>query len=70
MIKTVTLSVSGMSCGGCESAVCQAINELHGITDVTASHQLGQVVAEYDETTLDVAQIIGAIEDAGFDVLS
>ena len=38
MMETITLKVTGMTCGGCENAVKRALARLEGVGDVTASH--------------------------------
>lgn len=63
-----TLTVQGMTCGGCAKSVERAINELTGISSVAVDWQAGQVVVSHDDT-VSQADIIGAIEDAGFDVV-
>lgn len=62
-----TLTVQGMTCGGCAKSVERAINELAGISSVAVDWQAGQVVVSHDET-VSQADIIGVIDDAGFDV--
>lgn len=65
-MKTITLNVSGMHCGGCVKSVTKVLNELAGVqhTDVALS---GSATIEFDETQVSVSQLIEAIEDAGFD---
>jgi copper chaperone len=47
--------MSGMKCGGCESTVKAAVNDISGVLSSTASARDGQVEVEYDAalTTLD-----------------
>lgn len=60
-----TLSVSGMSCTGCESNVEAAVSELPGCTGVDADHEAGTVTVEGDVGETAVAS---AIEDSGYEV--
>lgn len=62
-----TLNVQGMTCGGCASSVERALGELSGVSSVAVDWQVGQVVVSHDETVAQ-ADIIDAIEDAGFEV--
>lgn len=59
-----TISVQGMSCDGCESAVESAIGELSGVTDVTADHEAGSVTIEGSVSMDDVT---AAVEEAGYE---
>ena len=44
--EQMTLTVNGMTCGGCENAVKRVVSNLPGISEVTASHRapVGQPV--------------------------
>jgi len=39
MPDTLSLHVTGMTCGGCENAVRRAVTRIDGALDVSASHQ-------------------------------
>lgn len=69
-MEQVTLTVTGMTCGGCESAVQRAVGRLAGVSTVTASHAANRVVVEYDPERTDAAAIARAIQDAGYVVAS
>ena len=62
-----TLSVTGMSCNGCEQNVKNALQNVEGVTRVDADHEDGtvEVVAEDDIADEDIK---AAIKDAGYDV--
>lgn len=62
---TTTLSVSGMSCTGCESTVEAAVSELSGCEGVAADHEAGTVTVEGD---VDETAVASAIEDSGYEV--
>ena len=63
-----TLSVSGMSCGGCEQNVEDALSELDWVTAVEADHEAGTVELTTDA---DVAEddIAAAVADAGYELV-
>ena len=61
---STTLSVSGMSCTGCESNVESAVSELSGCEAVDADHEAGTVTVEGD---VDTAALRAAIEDSGYE---
>lgn len=58
------LTVTGMSCGGCEQNVEEAVSELDGVTDVEADHEADRVVVDGSVSTADAR---AAIEDAGYE---
>ncbi len=59
----VTLNVSGMKCGGCESNVTTRLSDIDGIINVNANHKEDLVNVEYDETTTNLDEIKQAIVD-------
>lgn len=60
---TTTLSITGMSCGHCVTAVTESLEAVPGVTvrDVT----IGRAVVDVDRTVTP-AQLAAAIEDAGY----
>lgn len=67
-MEQLTLTVTGMTCGGCENAVKRAVSMLNGVADVTASHRDNRVTLTYDAAKVDRAAIAKRIEDAGYHV--
>lgn len=62
-----TITVRGMSCGHCVSAVTRALMEIEGITDVTVD--LDRAEATYSEThPVDPGVVRDRIKKAGYDV--
>ena len=49
MSESVSLNVTGMKCGGCESAVTNKLLAVEGVVSVQASHQDNRVDIEYNE---------------------
>lgn len=68
MTESVTLTVSGMKCGGCETNVSARLKTLDGVTVVTASSKDKTVLVEFDPQTTGLAAIKTAITQAGFTV--
>lgn len=62
---TRTYTVTGMSCGGCEQTVEDALAELEGVDGVTADNESDTVTIEGD---FDETAALHAIEDAGYAV--
>lgn len=62
-----TIDVSGMSCGGCEAAVEDAVGSLDGVRTVAADHESDAVEVEMDDGTPSES-LHEAIRDAGYEV--
>ena len=62
-----TISVTGMSCNGCEQNVENALQTIEGVTRVEADHE-GDTVEVVVEDGVADADIEAAIENAGYDV--
>ncbi len=67
-MDTLTLTVTGMSCGGCENTVKRAVSALDGVSNVTASHRDNRVTLTYDPSKVDRAAVARRIQDAGYEV--
>jgi copper chaperone CopZ len=61
-------SVSGMSCGHCESAIAQEIGALPGVTSVKAVAGTGLVTVA-SERPLDEDAVRGAVDEAGYELV-
>ena len=62
-----TLSVTGMSCDGCEQNVENALQGLDGVSRVEADHEADTVNVVVDDAVTD-DDLTTAIEGAGYDV--
>lgn len=67
-MKTETLRVDGMSCGGCAINVSGALKAVDGVSDATVSLANKQATVEYDETRTSAEQLKSAIRHAGYHV--
>ena len=54
-MKSITLHVTGMTCGGCVKSVTRVLEELNGVEKAVVTLDDGN------------SQLIETIEDAGFD---
>lgn len=68
MADQLTLTVNGMTCGGCENAIKRAVSTLAGVSNVTASHRDNRVTLTYDPALVDPNMIAKRIENAGYEV--
>jgi copper chaperone len=67
MSTTTTITVDGMTCGHCESAVKSEVGKLAGVTDVSVDLATGQVTI-VSETTPSATDLQEAVEEAGYEV--
>lgn len=67
-MEQITLTVTGMTCGGCENAVRRAVSAVAGVASVTASHKDSRVIVEYDAAKAGRDAIAQAISRAGYTV--
>ncbi len=67
-MANINLNVEGITCGGCEKSISNALLAQEGVSNVAASHETGVVTIDYDENKVQQQQLKQAIEDAGFDV--
>lgn len=65
VVRNVTrnLYVDGMSCGGCETAVTDALRDVDGVERAEADHETGRVTIEGGA---DDADLRTAVEEAGY----
>jgi copper chaperone len=65
-MASITLKVTGMKCGGCESAVQDAAKAVAGVEAATASHKEGTVEVQYDAGQTGPEAIKKAITAKGY----
>ena len=70
MTKTLQLTVTGMTCGGCENAVKKALQQVDGVEQVSASHAANVVGVTYDAARVTPALLTERIEALGYEVRS
>lgn len=66
MMTKKRFQVQGMHCVGCAMTIDGALEDLPGVKSASASYARQIVDVEYDETRLTEAQIIAAVEQAGY----
>ncbi|KAL2848534.1 E1-E2 ATPase-domain-containing protein [Aspergillus pseudoustus] len=66
-MATTTVSVEGMTCGACTSAVEGAFKEVEGAGEVSVSLMMGRAVVHHDPTIIPPEKVAEMIEDCGFD---
>lgn len=65
-MKTLNLSIEGMSCGHCLNAVNRSLSTLSGVA--VQSVQLGRATVAYDPAAINAGEISAAVEAAGYRV--
>ena len=65
-IRQETLTIEGMSCGHCVSAVKRALSGIEGMQECEVA--IGSARIGYDPERVDHTEVDQAIEEAGFTV--
>jgi copper chaperone len=63
-MRTITFSITGMTCGGCVAAVRNVLGRQAGVSDVKVD--VGSATLTFDESKVDEKSLVAAIERAGF----
>ena len=63
---TVVLSIEGMSCSACSSAVESALKSMNGVTSAQVNLLASEAHVSYDQGEVGVRDLVEAVEDAGF----
>ncbi|KAI4153550.1 MAG: hypothetical protein LQ340_002252 [Diploschistes diacapsis] len=67
MLATTTVSIEGMTCGACTSAVTGGFEGVDGVAQFNISLLAERAVILHDENKLPADKIVEIIEDRGFD---
>ena len=63
---TVTLRVKGMTCGGCATAIANALKSTEGVEEVQVSYKRGTAVVKFDDQKVTVVKLREVINNTGF----
>jgi copper chaperone CopZ len=58
------ITVTGMSCGGCEQSVEDALEGVEGVESATADREAETATVEGEA---DADELVAAVEDAGYE---
>ena len=64
--KTVTLSVSGMTCADCASHVEKALQKVEGVEKSEVNYDKKEAVVTYDDAKAGVEALTKATDGAGY----
>ena len=67
-MQTEILKVTGMTCGGCTSAVTRALVGVDGVHNVDVSLAGGEAKVDFDENMTSLDKLIAAVQEAGYGV--
>ena len=65
-MKKEKYNITGMSCSACSARVEKAVGKLQGIAGVTVNLLTNSMQVQYDESKLQSAMIVSAVEKAGY----
>ena len=65
-METITLSVIGMTCGGCAASVKRVLDKTEGVEALEVNHEEDSVIIKYDADNIDIKHIIEKIERIGY----
>jgi len=67
-MKTITLNIDGITCGGCVESVTRLLEGVEGVEKAEVSLENKNAVITFDESKTDTDALIDAVEDGGYDV--
>ena len=67
-MQTVTIAISGMTCGGCVRSVGNVLKALDGVAKAEVSLEKNNAVVDYDPGKVGIEQLKRSVEEAGFEV--
>ncbi|MBV0923190.1 heavy metal translocating P-type ATPase [Halomicroarcula limicola] len=68
--RTVRLELTGMSCANCSATIEEAVGELDGVESVDANYATDEGSVTYDPDSVSLAEVVAAVEDAGYGVVT
>ena len=63
-METVSLKITGMTCGHCVAAVDSALKQVQGVN--AANVEIGRATVTLDPKVATTGAVIDAVEDAGY----
>jgi len=69
-METITMSVKGMSCGGCVASVTRVLKAVPGVSDVAVTLDPGAAKVTFDPAKTGAPALRTAVEGAGYDVVA
>jgi Cu+-exporting ATPase len=63
----VTLPVEGMTCSACATTVQKRLQQAEGVREAAVNYATGKATVVIDDGAVRVADLVGAVRDAGYD---
>ncbi len=70
VVERMELPIQGMTCANCALAIERALGRLDGVISATVNLASERAVVEYTPTLVSRAQLVRAVEDAGYRVIA
>ena len=67
-MQHVTLTIAGMTCGGCVNSVTRVLKDLTGVSQVEVTLLPPQAKVSFDESRATLDALSKAVHEAGFTV--
>ncbi len=67
-MQHVTLTIAGMTCGGCVNSVTNVLKNIAGVSQVEVTLLPSQAKVSFDENKASVNLLSQAVQEAGFTV--
>ena len=67
-MQSVTLGITGMTCGGCVRSVTNVLKAQDGVAKAEVSLEKANAVVEFDPAKVQVAELKRSVEEAGFEI--
>jgi copper chaperone len=64
-MSTVTVTVSGMSCGHCATSIREEVGNIPGVKAIDVDLKTGEVIVD-SESPIETRTIKDAVEEAGY----
>lgn len=66
----VTLNITGMTCNNCANTISRVLNGLGGVENADTSFASERSTIDFNASTISLEEIIGAVTEAGYGVMS
>jgi copper chaperone len=67
-MQHLTLTIAGMTCGGCVNSVTRVLKDLAGVSHVEVTLLPSQAKVSFDESKASKETLCRAVEEAGYTV--
>jgi copper chaperone len=65
-VRSITIKIQGMTCGGCATRVEEALKSTDGVLEVRVSFERGRAVVKYDDQKVAADKLREVVQSTGF----